>query len=171
MKIALKFVYSLVILVSSASAWAGAVSAGGMQAPAKVECLFPDPEKKFEPYNLIVFDFRSTKNPASLQKVDLVSKELSANHDFVNLATDSRDGILVYSGSHEVPELQLFVAIKDTKPLQYDQYIKALQAFVGIKDVTFIEKAIGYRSALWVAGRKYEGICAKENLFHYLKNN
>jgi hypothetical protein len=158
-------VLSLALLINF-KAFAGAISAGGLQAPARYECLLVDPANPFEPFNFIVYDFPG-RNTASLIKVDLRTTMFISNQSFDDLQVSTTSSGLTFSGTDSRVELEILVETDLSRPLTFQQYRNSFRSLLDLPRVEFVKNIVAYRSSLSVLGQSFQGICAKEYMVFY----
>lgn len=170
MKLPLFIFLSVFTLVSSQPAHAGAVSAGGMQAPAALECLFLDPERPTEPYNFMSFEIGRSKSH-SLVRVDLRSRQALAVYNSRALKLSNSRGKTTLSGEMKLfdqfQNSNLRLTMDKTQSLSHEEYIALFSELDRLPHVTFEKEALGYNAKLDFQDQKLSGICSEGPLFYY----
>lgn len=152
---------SLLVALTSMNAFAGAVSAGGMLAPAKLECVFVDPAQPTRPFNFIVHG-----KAGYLSQVDLVAQSSQRVGQYPQLIEDTR-GALTLEGRGQTLAQDLGVVVDDAVAVSFEG-ASLLQPLVGLKDVSFVKEEPLYRSVMALGDQTLEGYCAKNYFIWYV---
>lgn len=156
-------------LFHTVSTQAGAVSAGGLQAPPRVECLFLDPANPTSPRNFMAHGAHNGRESGVLVHVDLLTRgSLSIIHAH-KLKSENHGPEVSFRGEEEGNHFR--VAFDRSLKLAHSRWIGELGKLSMLNGVSFVEEAVGYRASLSVKGESYVGICAEGPLFYYSLGN
>lgn len=146
-------------------AFPGAVSAGGLLSPVRLECLFVNPQSPLEPLNFTVAQLISNEATARLDQFNLQISEsiwsVSYDHFFIY----SKDDLRFYFAG--INDTEMAVQI-NTSQLAPNSQAKTLFApLFEVKNTTLVDGARKYESELKFKGLTYQGLCADEFFIFY----
>lgn len=148
-------------LLVSVSAWAGAVSAGGMQAPPTLECLFRDNNQLSAPFNFLITD----TNPPSIQLIQFDFKKqtlLSEKHSHTYLVETEQTGEVLIKMNDTVK--MIYNPKKTNTFVQMQKFFENLKVY---RNIEFVEMPQYSSARLQIDQIKYEGFCQTGPLFYY----
>lgn len=156
---------STFIFLAPVSVFAGAVSAGGMLASAKLECLFENPHSNLQPINFVIFNLGRSQNVARLEKFNLQAAQSVWAIPYDDSSLTIHGDLRYYSAG--INDSLIAIKINSSRFVSEEQAKFFFAPLFKIKNTELVEGVQIYESELKFKGETHKGLCADGYFIFY----